>query len=54
METLTHKNRAVAHYLDYVINYFNIESYAKANKLTLKAAKIRITTAKAIYKSLNQ
>jgi len=48
----TDLNRLASHYLGYVINYYNIESYAKANRLPLEEARLFIKKAQTAFESL--
>jgi len=51
-QNTTDSNRLASHYLGYVINYYNIESYAKANRLPLEEARLFIKKAQTAFESL--
>ena len=46
------QNRFQAYYLDYLLNYDSIGSYAAAHKLTYETAKHRIKTGERVHVSL--
>lgn len=48
----TDSNILASHYLGYVINYYNIESYAKANRLPLEEARLFIKKAQTAFEAL--
>ena len=46
------QNRFQAYYIDYLLNYDSIGSYAAAHKLTYETAKHRIKTGERVHVSL--